>query len=184
METRFRAQSLSYKEAMTYLFLGIVFLILETTAWSWVDPAHCRPNLILILIVYLGMAIPLITGSILIVCFGLLTDTASGGPAGLFTIVYLLIFGITVLMRQRLEPTTIFYQMIVILLLAVLAETMIWCILSIYGWPLEIIFAPSRGLFIVAQGVSVLLTAFVSPVFFWFFERIRFTNGQQTGDEV
>ncbi|MBW2092356.1 MAG: hypothetical protein JRI34_09580, partial [Deltaproteobacteria bacterium] len=104
METQLRAQPLSLREALVYLLIGLCFLILETTVWTWVDPAHCRPKLMLILIVYLGLIIPIIPGSILSVCFGLLTDAATGGPVGLFTIINLSIFGITIYIRQKLDP--------------------------------------------------------------------------------
>ncbi|MBW2060775.1 MAG: rod shape-determining protein MreD [Deltaproteobacteria bacterium] len=184
METRVRAPSIPLKEALVYLLLGLAFLICETTVWTWLDPGHFRPNLLLILIVYLGIAVPLAAGLILSLCFGFLTDAASGGPAGLFTIIYLSIFALAVLIRQKLDPAAALYQMLIIFLFALLAEIMAWSILSLYGWPLDVILASSSTLFLAAQAISVLVTALVSPIFFRFFELIKFTYEQQAGEEV
>ncbi len=182
METQLRAQSLSLTEALVYFFLGFAFLILETTAWTWVDPDYCRPNFILILIVYFGLAVPIIPGSILSVLFGLLTDVATGGPLAMFTLNYLAIFGVTIFMRQKLDPAASLYQILVVLFLAALSQVMIWGFLSLYGWPFRLILEASSAHYFITQAVSVLLTALLSPLFFRFFERIRSSADQRTGE--
>ena len=55
-------------------------------------PNFVKPDLMLILITYLGASPLLVTGAILVFFCGLLQETFSGSPQGLFLVIYLSIF--------------------------------------------------------------------------------------------
>ncbi|MBW2622977.1 MAG: rod shape-determining protein MreD [Deltaproteobacteria bacterium] len=173
METQAKASLLTVKEGLGYFFFGLLFLIVKTTIWMRIDPEYFGPDLLLILITYLGLSSPPLMGSILVLGLGFISDTLSGGPLGLFTAIYLIIFWIVIMIRQDLDPAAPFYQILVTLLLAALSASMVWGFLSLYDRGFEPSVMVRRPLFLVTQGISVLVTGFISPVFFWFFERLR-----------
>ncbi len=184
METQAKAGFLTVKEALGYFFFGLLFLIIKTTVWMRVDPEYFGPDLLLILIAYLGLSAPSITGSILVVFLGFISDILSGGPLGLFTAIYLIIFWLVVMIRQDFDPAAPFYQILVTLLLAVLSVSMVWGFLSLYDRGFEPSLMLREPFFLIAQGISVLVTGFISPGFFWFFQRLRLPEAQRKEQEL
>jgi rod shape-determining protein MreD len=170
------------RKTMLYLFvLVFVFLVLDTTVWSWVDRAHFRPDLTLVLVVYLGLSLPLVSAGVLAGMAGLMTDVVSGGPTGLFMIVYLVIFGLAQLARQKLDPASATYQILVVLALAAAAEVLTWGLLFVLGWSLGRLL--ESGLLVVSQTVSIMITALISPALFWLFARVRQAGEARPEDE-
>ena len=184
METQAKASLLSLKEVLGYFFFGLIFLILKTTIWAGVDPEYFGPDVLLILIAYLGLSIPPVHGSILTVILGYICDTLSGGPMGLFTAIYLSVFWIVVMIRQDLDPAAPFYQILVTMLLAALSTSMVWGFLSLSGGSFETSLMIRRPTFLIAQGISIMVTGFISPVFFWLFERLRLPEAKRKETEV
>jgi rod shape-determining protein MreD len=76
------------------IFLLSAFLlgVLQSTLVSLVFPAYLKPDLMIILIVFLGLSFPLLPGAFLALFCGLLYDTFSGQVLGLFSFIYLTIF--------------------------------------------------------------------------------------------
>jgi rod shape-determining protein MreD len=113
------------------------FLILLMTAYllslfqsaviSEIFPNFLKPDLMLIFITYLGASPFLITGMILSFACGLLMDTFSGSPFGLFLFIYLSIFfllkllgkililGESTLIRLGLVALAIVFQLFLLL---------------------------------------------------------------------
>ena len=77
-----------------FIFLLSAFLlgVLQSTLISLIFPAYLKPDLMLILVIFLGIAFPLIPGAFLVLFCGLLYDTFSGLPWGLFAFIYLCIY--------------------------------------------------------------------------------------------
>jgi hypothetical protein len=78
-----------------YFILPLVAFLLtlfQSAVVSELLPDFVKPDLILILITYLGASPLLITGAILVFFCGLLQETFSGSPHGLFLFIYLSIF--------------------------------------------------------------------------------------------
>ena len=78
-----------------YLILPLIAFLLtlfQSAVISEILPDFVKPDLILILITYLGVSPLLITGAILVFFCGLLQETFSGSPHGLFLFIYLSIF--------------------------------------------------------------------------------------------
>ena len=171
IEAQIRNSAAPFK-AMLYLFVfAFVFLVLDTTVWSWVDRNHFRPDFTLVLVVYLGLSLPLAAGGVLAGISGLLTDVVSGGPAGLFMVVYLVIFGLAQLARQKLDPASATYKILLVLALAATAEVLTWGLLFGLGWSLGRLL--ESGLLVVSQTISVSITALISPALFWLFARVH-----------
>jgi rod shape-determining protein MreD len=181
IEAQTRSSATPFKTMLALFVFAFVFLVLDTTVWSWVDRNHFRPDLTLVLVVYLGLSLPMVAGGVLAVVCGLLTDTVSGGPIGLFIIVYLVIFGLARLARQKLDPASATYQILVVLALAATAEFLTWVLLFLLGWSLGRLL--ESGLLVVSQTVSIMITALVSPAFFWLFARVHQAGETKSEEE-
>jgi len=66
--------------------------LLQSAVISELLPNFVKPDLMLILITYLGISPMLVAGAILVFFCGLLQETFSGSPHGLFFFIYLSIF--------------------------------------------------------------------------------------------
>ncbi len=74
-------------------FLSAFLLgVLQSTLVSVIFPAFLRPDLMILLVAFLGISFPLFPGALLTLFCGLLYDTFSGQAAGLFSFIYLAIF--------------------------------------------------------------------------------------------
>ena len=74
------------------LFSAYVLAIFQSAVTSELLPNFMKPDLMLILVTYLGVSPSLVAGSVLVFFCGLLYETFSGGPSGLFLFIYLSIF--------------------------------------------------------------------------------------------
>src|SRR4030042_2129824 len=83
------------------LFLGVIFLTLQTTLLTSLSIQRIRPDLVLILILYLGLFYPPISGGILALFLGFLMDLFSGNSFGLYTLSRPLIFYVAQFFKER-----------------------------------------------------------------------------------
>lgn len=76
------------------IFLLSAFLlgVMQSTLVSFIFPPYLRPDLMFILVIFLGIHFPLWPGALLVLFCGLLYDTFSAGVLGLFPFVYLSAF--------------------------------------------------------------------------------------------
>ena len=84
--------------------------LFQSAVVSELLPNFVKPDLMLILITYLGTSPLLVTGALLVFFCGLLQETFSGSPHGLFLFVYLSIFFFIKLLGKFLilgETTTL-----------------------------------------------------------------------------
>ena len=81
---------------MFHLFIlpliAYLLTLLQSAVISELLPNFVKPDLMLILITYVGTSPLLVTGAILAFFCGLLQETFSGSPQGLFLFIYLSIF--------------------------------------------------------------------------------------------
>lgn len=143
------------------LCTAYLLALFQSTVIYALFPAFMKPDLILILIIYLGISPGLITGGILVFFCGLLSDTFSGSPFGLFLFSYLsffffikllgkfLILGETITLRMILVTISVIFQALLLASLPLslgIGENVLWpkasWILSqalttcAVGWPL------------------------------------------------
>ena len=76
------------------IFLLIAFLlgILQSTLISLIFPSFLKPDLMILLVIFLGISFPLLPGALLVLFCGLLYDTFSGGVFGFCAFIFLSIF--------------------------------------------------------------------------------------------
>jgi len=84
------------------LLSAYLLAIFQSAVTSEILPNFMKPDLMLILVTYLGVSPSLIAGAVLVFSCGLLYETFSGGPFGLFLFIYLSIFFLIKLLAKFL----------------------------------------------------------------------------------
>ncbi|NCO51198.1 MAG: rod shape-determining protein MreD [Deltaproteobacteria bacterium] len=82
---------------------GLIFMLLQTTLFAAVLPPELRPNLLLILVVYLSLNESFSRAALLATFLGALQDVFSGTTLGLYAITQLMIFMLVRLFAARLN---------------------------------------------------------------------------------
>lgn len=77
---------------VVHLVSGLIFVLLQTTIFPWFLPPELRPNLLLILVIYLGLSESFLRAAALTLLLGALQDVFSGMTLGLYATVQLTIF--------------------------------------------------------------------------------------------
>ena len=84
------------------LILGVLFLTVQTT-WLTLSPIlRIRPDIVLILTLYLGLSAPPISGGILVFFIGYLMDLFSGNGFGLYAFSRPILFYCAQLFKDRI----------------------------------------------------------------------------------
>ena len=129
------------------IFLLITFLlgILQSTLISLIFPSYLKPDLMIVLVIFLGTSFPLLPGAFLVLFCGLIYDAFSGGVLGLFAFIYLfLYFSLKLLAKFLILGETLTFRIVLVavvvilqgLLLIFLPPAMSIGILSHLSWPL------------------------------------------------
>lgn len=108
------------KSLVGYLTFGLIFMLLQTTMLPRLLPDALLPNLLLLLVLYLGLSESFIKAMSLCLLFGLLQDSFSSTALGLHGVVNLLIF-----LQVRLLSTRLSAESPALLLLLVAGGTLI-----------------------------------------------------------
>jgi rod shape-determining protein MreD len=74
---------------LVYFLLGFVFLVAQTTLLPALLPLHFKPELLLILVVYLGLNEGYVRGGALSYLLGCLQDVFAAGYPGLYGLAFL-----------------------------------------------------------------------------------------------
>jgi len=72
--------------------MGLVLLILQTTAVGFLIAARYKPDLVLVLVSWAGLRLALLPGIGFSFGIGALTDLMSGSPMGFFSLIYSVVF--------------------------------------------------------------------------------------------
>lgn len=75
-----------------YALFGLACLIIQTAVFPRIIPVQFKPDLMLILIVYLGISEKYGSGGLFAFCIGLLYDVFAGSAFGMYGMVFLLVF--------------------------------------------------------------------------------------------
>jgi len=89
----------------TFLFLGtgILFVLLQTTIMPLFLEPDWRPNLILILVLYLGVSSDLLRAVVGGILLGAIQDSFCGSVLGLYVVVYLVVILVAQLLSGQLN---------------------------------------------------------------------------------
>ncbi len=85
------------------LLCGLVFMLLQTTIFPGFLPPEMRPNLLLILVIYLGLSESFLRAACLTLLLGALQDVFCGSTFGLYATVQLTVFLLVRLVSDRLN---------------------------------------------------------------------------------
>jgi rod shape-determining protein MreD len=165
---------------LIFLLCAFFLAIFQSTLISLVFPSFLKPDLMIVLVIFLGITFPLLPGAFLVLFCGLLYDTFSGGTLGLFAFVYLCIyFGLKVLAKFLILGETISFRIILVgvlmgvqtLLLILLPPAL--GIIGRFSWP--------RAGWVLPQ---VALTCLVSWPLFSLFRRVDVPPAEESSPPV
>jgi rod shape-determining protein MreD len=146
-----------------YLFLGIIFLTLQSTLLASLHIQRIRPDLVLILTLYLGLFYSPVSGGILALFLGFLMDLFSGNSFGLYTLSRPFIFYIAQFSRGRFYLESYRSQFFFIFVLSLVEGLLIFLILEVLN-PV-----PSGHLYLLLFHFLLpqsFLTGLLTPIFF------------------
>lgn len=150
------------------LLLGIFFLILQTTWLTFLPIRKIRPDLVLILTLYLSFSSPPVSGGIFSFFLGYLMDLFSGNSFGLYAFSRPLLFCGVQLFKDRIYLESFFSRFLFVFFFA-LAEGILLLIL------LEVLNpGPLRDLYPAFITISLsqsFSTALISPILFSLFRK-------------
>mgnify|MGYP001619344398 CR=1 FL=1 len=116
------------KRIFSPLILGVIFLIVQTTWFTFPPIRWIRPDIVLILTLYLGLSSPPISGGILVFFLGYLMDLFSGNGFGLYAFSRPFLFYCAQLFKDRIYLESFSSRSLFVFLFA-LAEGLILLIL-------------------------------------------------------
>jgi len=112
------------------LLLGVIFLTFQTTLLTPLPIQRIRPDIVLILILYLGLFYPPILGGILALFMGFLTDLFSGNGFGLYTLSRPLIFYVAQFFKGRFYLESFTSQFLFVFIFGLVEGLLILILLS------------------------------------------------------
>lgn len=150
------------------LFLGILFLTLQTTLLMSLPIQRIRPDIVLILTLYLGLSYPPISGGILAFFMGYLMDLFSGNVLGLYSLSRPLIFYLAQIFKDRVYLEGFLSQFLFVFLSAVVEGFLLLILFSgLNPSPLGNLY-PLLFTVLLPQSFS---TALITPILFPLFRR-------------
>ena len=111
--------------AVLSIILALVFVVFQTAWLPALFTCDCYLDLLLPLVIYVSIFRPVIESIFLILFFGLVMDSLSGGPFGLYMITYLWLF-LGVRGSMRLLDAGSYFLFPLILALSVLIENLLF----------------------------------------------------------
>lgn len=149
---------------ISFLFLaGTLLLILQTTVLHALPDWFGRPNLLFLLVVFLGTHLDVYKGAVLVLLFGLLMDIFSGIILGLHPVVYLLLFFLLQIVSRHLTLTESVHQMPLVAFSYLLSASGIFLFATILTPDSRLYWAWGNEL------LQVLILSVISIPFFNFF---------------
>jgi rod shape-determining protein MreD len=144
------------KDFFLFLVLGLVSLVLQSTWLSgeWVNPF--RPDLIFILIIFLGTLNRLGLGLAVSVFLGMMVDVLSWGGLGLAVILYPLIFWVFFYIGTRTNIQSSAFTVIAVLLFQIIYGFLVHFFLSLSQ---ALDFSRHLSFLIVVQSVITMVVS-------------------------
>lgn len=151
------------RQFLFHLFLGIILLTLQSTLLTSLHIQRIRPDLVLILILYLGLFYSPVSGGILTLFMGFLMDLFSGNSFGLYTLSRPFIFYIAQFFRGRFYLESYRSQFLFVFILGLVEGLLIFFLLSVLNSaPIGHLY-PLLFSFLLPQS---FLTGLITPILF------------------
>jgi len=146
-----------------YLFLGIIFLTLQSTLLASLHIQRIRPDLVLILTLYLGLFYSPVSGGILVLLLGFLMDLFSGNSFGLYTLSRPFIFYVAQFSRGRFYLESYRSQFLFVFILGLVEGLLIFFLLNVLNPVPSGHLYPLLVSFLLPQS---FLTGLITPILF------------------
>jgi len=152
-----------------YPFLaGVVLLTVESTLLPSLPVRPIRPDLVLILILFLGFSYPTVLGGLVALSLGFLQDLFSGNTLGLYAFARPLIFFVAQLFRSHFYWKGLSFQFLSVIIFAVLEGLLILVLVSGLTPSPFPNFYPRVMADLLPQAI---VTGLITPILFPLFER-------------
>lgn len=152
---------------LSFLLVGIVSIILQTTVFQFLPDWIGKIDPLFILIVFLGLRMDYLPGTVISIILGLIMDIFSGIFMGFYPLLYLLLFLIIKSITQKLIIEEHLYKMALVGISFLLSGSGVWIIINTFIDP-EGIFPWSWE----AVCIQALLTAAISFPFFFVYHKV------------
>ena len=150
------------------LFLGVIFLTLQVTLLTSFPIRRIRPDLILILVLYLGLFYPPISGGLLAPFMGFLMDLFSGNGFGLYALTNPLIFYGARFFKGRFYLESLTSQFLFVFIFGLVEDLLILILLgALNPGPIDKLY-PMLLTFLLPQS---LFTCLITPIIFFLIRR-------------
>jgi len=157
------------KRILLLLLLGVIFLTLQTTLLASLPIQRIRPDLVLILTLYLGFFYPPISGGVIALSMGLLMDLFSGNSFGLYTLSRPLIFSIAHFFKGRFYLESFSSQFLFVFISGMVEGLLLIALLGILNpGPLGHFYP----LFFTSLLPQSVFTGFITPILFFLIHKI------------
>lgn len=154
--------------------MGVLFTLLKGV---WINPWSVGVfdiGLLTILIAYLFLSFGGTQALAFALGQGFLIDIFSGGLHGLFTALYLCVFGGIFLGSRFFNLQTPKGQIVIVSLAIFLKNSMLIVILALFSHSIVL-----SMLFLRASAVSIIATGLIAPILFSLFNRLRDATGEE-----
>jgi len=159
-----------------FFVTAFVLTLFQSTLISLIFPSYLMPDLMILLVIFLGISFPLLPGAFLVLFCGLLYDTFSGGSLGLFSFVYLCIFfSLKVLAKILIMGETLTFRIILVAVLMGLQSILLMFLPLILGIATHLAWPPS--IWVLPQ---VLITCAAIWPLFRLFRRMDIPPAQES----
>jgi rod shape-determining protein MreD len=159
------------KRILLPLFLGAIFLTLQTTLLASLPTRRIRPDIVLILTVYLGLFYPPVSGGVLALVMGILMDLFSGNSFGLYTLSRPLIFYVTQFFKGRIYLESFRSQFLFVFIFGLVEGLFLLILLSLLNpGPVGHLYL----LFFTFLFPQSLFTGLITPILFFLIHKISF----------
>jgi rod shape-determining protein MreD len=151
-----------------FLFLGILTVCLQSTVLNIFPQFPVKPDLVILIIAYLGVFHEPTKGIIVAFILGFFLDTLSGSPTGLFSFLRIITFLFVWMASSNLYLKNALSQIFLIILLSIIDGVLFILFMYILSasyniWPFFIVFLP----------IQAILTAIICP---WVFNILDKTS--------
>ena len=145
-----------------YLLAGLFFMLMQTTVVPWMVPSPFKPNLLLILIIYLSLGEDLVQGAMLSYLLGCLQDVFAGSFLGLYGFVCLVTFLAAKISMRWLDTERSVLLLILVFFGTLFEGAMVLFLLATFAepghiWPIILGSLPTQALASTAAAWLLLL---------------------------
>jgi len=156
------------KRMILPLLVGILFLTVQTTLFALSPIQRVRPDIVLILTLYLALYYPPVSGGVLAFLMAFLTDLFSGNSFGLYTLSRTFLFYVAQFLKDRVYMEDFLSKFFFVFIFALVEGLLILLLLKALnpGFLSRLFF-----LFFTFLIPQSFFTGLVTPILFYLFDK-------------